>query len=218
MGVQAIRELIDKTKKAESESGHLQKQIFEQMENLHHSIELPEENATETIIRFVVEYIDHVPEFLDALYKASHEAGISSFINPFLDIAAENFLSSISRDDLLTGQDILLDKAYFAHRLIEEVNEQYLLKTGCTLIPMNMTWSNLIIHSIMGESFGNELDKIIEYTVQQMMGSQAIYNEQLFHDFTELRSPEDWINTWSKWNCLFQSTDIELSFTSRAAS
>ena len=217
MDVQAIRDLIEKTKKAESESGHLQKQICEQMEQLHHSIELPEDNATETITQFVVEYIDHVPDFLEALYNASNEAGISSFIYPFLDIAAENFLSPIFRDDLLSGQDILLDKAYFAHRLIEEVNDQYLLKTGSTLIPMNMTWSNLIIHSILGEPFANELDKIIEQTVRQMMGSQAIYNEQLFQSFTELRSPEEWINTWSQWNCLFQSTDIELRFTSKAA-
>lgn len=216
MDVQAIRDLIGRVGRLEAESGHLRKLINDQMELLHHTIELPEESACETLLKFVVEYIDHVPDFLEALYQASDEAGILSFIHPFLDIAEENFLVPLLQEQPLNGLDVLLDKAYFAHRLIEEVNDQYLIKTGSTLIPMSMTWANLIVHSILGEPFANELDTIVEKTVQQMMRSQAIYNEKNFRDFVCHRSPEEWVTIWSRWHCLSNNLGIELKFTSAA--
>lgn len=213
MGVQAIRDLIEQTKKIESESKHLQKQVCEQMEQLHHTIELPEDNACESVIQFIVEYIDHVPDFIEALYSASEEVGIQQFVFPFLTIAEENFLAITSLNEPLTGLDVLLNKAYFAHRLIEEVNDQYLQKTGSTLIPMSMTWSNLIIHSILGEPFANELDKIVEETVKHMMRSQGIYSQSRFENFMDMRNPERWIEIWTQFNCLSQRTNIELNFT-----
>ena len=216
MDVRGIRDLIKETKTIESKSKHLQKQISEQMGRLHHTIELPEDNACESIIRFVVEYIDHVPDFIEALYKASEEVGIQRFIFPFLDIAEENFLAIVTLNEPLTGLDVLLDKAYFAHRLIEEVNDQFLQKTGSTLIPMNMTWSNLIIHSILGEPFANELDKVVEETVKHIMRSQGIYSKDQFESFTNMRNPERWIEIWTEFSCLSQRTDIELNFTASA--
>ena len=218
MEVQAIRDLIHRAKVIESKSRHLRKQIYDQMEQLHHTIELPEENACNTVFNFVDEYIDHVPVFLEGLYKASAQAGIESFIYPFLDIAEENFLSPVTQDQRLVGLDVLLDKAYFTHRLIEELNDNYLTKTGSSLIPMNMTWSNLIVHSILGEPFANDLDVIIEQTVNQMMRSQAIYNKELFDGFVHMRNPEEWINLWTEWGCLSQKLDIELKFTAQHAS
>ncbi|MFK0571633.1 hypothetical protein [Endozoicomonas sp.] len=216
MDVQVIRHLIGRVKELEAQSGHLQKLIDDQIEQIHHSIELPEENACETLLIFTMDYIDHVPDFLEALAEASREAGIHSFIAPFLDIAEENFLSALTQDQPVNGLDLLLDKAYFAHRLIEEVNDQYLIKTGSTLIPMNMTWANLIIHSILDESFANELDVIADKTVDQMMRSQAIYHQERFMEFIHDRNSEEWIRIWSRWNCLSSNLGIELKFTSAA--
>lgn len=212
MGVQAIRDLIEQAKKVELQSKHLQKQISEQIERLHHTIELPEDNACQSVIQFVVEYIDHVPDFMEALYTASQEVDIQEFIYPVLDIAEENFLAIISLNEPLTGLDVLLDKAYFAHRMIEEVNDQYLEKTGSTLIPMNMTWSNLIIHSILGEPFANELDKVVEEAVKHMMRSRGIYSRGQFESFNNMRNPDRWIEIWTQFDCLSQKTDIELNF------
>ena len=217
MDVQAIRDLITRAKSVESENRHLRKQINNQMELLHHTIELPEEDASHAVLKFVVEYIDHVPVLIDGLYQASAEAGIERFIYPFLDIAEENFLSPETGEDGKAGLDALLDKAYFTHRLMEEVNDKYLSKTGSALIPLNMTWSNLIVHSILGEPFANELDTIIEHSVQQMMRSQAIYNKELFDGFVNMRSPEEWIHLWSQWSCLSKKLDIELKFISQSA-
>lgn len=216
MDVHAISNLIDCAKAHEAESSHLHNLVNDHLEQLHHTIELPEDMACETLLKFVTEYLDHVPEFLEALDKASQELKIEHFIKPFLNIAEENFLAPVLQSQTDISLFELLDKAYFAHRLIEEVNDSYLAKTGSTLIPMNMTWANLIIHAILGEEFGNELDRIVEETVRQMMRSHEIYNDRMFKDFVTNRNPELWINTWSKWNCLSSKMGIELKFTSAA--
>ena len=216
MDVQAIRNLIDCAREHEAHSSQLHSLVCQQLEQLHHTIELPEDMACETLLKFTNEYIDHVPCFLEALDKASEQLNIEHFISPFLSIAEENFLAPVLQSQSETGLFDLLDKAYFAHRLIEEVNDSYLAKTGSTLIPMNMTWANLIIHAILGEEFGNELDRIVEQTVQQMMRSHEIYNDRMFKDFVHNRDPEQWVNTWSQWNCLSSRMGIELKFTSAA--
>ena len=216
MDVQAISDLIDHAKKHEAQSMHLSALVEKQLNQLHHTIDLPEENACETLLKFVAEYIDHVPDFLRALEKASEELGIEGFIYPFLDIINENFMAPVlqSRSDVDMYE--LLEKSYFAHRLIEEVNDTYLAKTGSTLIPMNMTWPNLIIHAILGEEFGNELDSIVEQTVRHMMRSQTIFNPDKFQLFISQRDPEEWVNAWSKWNCMSHQMGIDLKFTSAA--
>ena len=216
MDVQAICNLIDCAKKHEAVSGHLQSLVCMELDQLHHTIELPEDMACTTLMKFTEEYIDHVPNFLTALNTASQELNIESFIAPFLGIAEENFLAAGTHSEHDPCLFTLLDKAYFAHRLIEEVNDNYLAKTGCTLVPMNMTWANLIIHAILGEEFGNELDRIVEETVQQMMKSQEIYNDRMFKDFVHTRDPEKWVNTWAKWECLYTSMGVDLKFTSAA--
>lgn len=216
MDVQAICGLIDRAKDYEAQSRHLEEILDGQLEQLHHSIELPEDTPCETLLTFVVEYIDHVPEFLDAVDKASQELGLSSFTSPFLNIAEENFLAPLLQGQTDIGLYELLDKSYYANRLIEEVNDSYMTKTGSTLIPMNMTWANLIIHAVLGEAFGNELDALVEQTVRQMMRSQAIFNEGEFKDFVAQRNTEEWVNTWSKWNCLSSKMGIDLKFTSAA--
>lgn len=216
MDVQAIRHLIDQAKKHEAQSMHLSLLMEEQLNQLHHTIELPEQNACDTLQKFVAEYIDHVPDFLKALEKASEELSIEDFIYPFLDIIEENFMAPILQSRSDVGLYEILEKSYFAHRLTEEVNDHYLGKTGSTLIPMNMTWPNLIIHAILGENFGNELDSIVEQTVRYMMRSQAVFNPDKFQQFISKRNPEEWVNAWSKWNCMSQQMGVDLKFTSAA--
>ena len=216
MNIQAVRSLIHDAKKLEAKNQLLKKLLEDQIEQLHHTIELPDQQACKTLLLFATNYIDHVADFLEALDISSKEAGIDHFIGPFLAIAEENFMAPALQGEATSGLDLLLDKAYFAHRLIEEVNDHYLIKTGSTLIPMNMTWANLIIHSILGDSFANELDTIVDKTVNQMMKSQAIYHKEKFMEFVHNRNAEEWIQLWSRWSCLSNDLGIELKFTSAA--
>ena len=216
MDVQAISDLIDHAKEHETQSMHLSTLVDKQLNQLHHTIELPEHDACETLLKFVAEYIDHVPDFLRALENASEELDIEDFIYPFLGIIEENFMAPILQSRTDIGMYELLEKSYFAHRLIEEVNDTYLTKTGSTLIPMNMTWPNLIVHAILGENFGNDLDSIVEQTVRYMMRSQAVFNPEKFQQFITGRDPEEWVNTWSKWNCMSHQMGVDLKFTSAA--
>ena len=214
MDVQKIRTCIALMKVQETNNKHLQSLICAQTDLLHHTIELPKDNANETLQSFATDYIDHVPDFIEAFYSAAEAADIQQFITPFLQIAAENFISPATGS--LQGLDVLLHRAYFAHRLIEEVNDHYLVKTGSTLIPMNMTWANLIIHSIIGDSFANELDGAVDKTVSEMMRSPTVFQEERFREFIRNRNTEQWIAAWAHCNCLSNNLGVELKFTSVA--
>lgn len=216
MDVQAISSLIDCAKDHEIQSQHLSSLVAAQLDDLHHTIELPDENGSDSLMRFVLEYIDHVSDFLKALERASSELSIEPFIYPFLDIIEENFMAPILQSRTDVGLYEILEKSYFAHRLVEEVNDAYLAKTGCTLIPMDMTWPNLIVHAILGEKFGNELDSIVEQTVKHMMRSKTVFNAELFNQFVEHRDPEEWVEAWSKWQCPGHQMGVDLKFTSAA--
>ncbi|OED41511.1 hypothetical protein ACH42_13860 [Endozoicomonas sp. (ex Bugula neritina AB1)] len=215
MEVQKIHALIHQATIVESENKHLSKQIDDQIEMLRHTMDLPEEDACSVVCEFALQYISHTPVFMECLYLASAQTGVESFIHPFLDIAEENFLSPITQSNRLVGLDDLLDKAYFTHRLIEELNDYYLIKSGVALIPVNLTWSNLIIHSILGEPFANDIDTIIEQTVQQIMRSQAIYNKKQFDAFINMKQRDEWIHLLTGLGKSSKTLDIELKFTAQ---
>lgn len=216
MDVQAICDLIDQARKREAQSMHLCSLVSSQLDKLHHTIELPDDDACETILKFVAEYIDHVPDFLKALERSSKELDIESVINPFMDIIEENFMAPIlqSRTDVCMYE--LLEKSYFSHRLIEEVNDTYLTKTGKPLIPMNMTCPNLIIHAIIGDKFGNELDSIVELTVHYIMRAQTAFSPENIQQLLTKHDPKEWLNVWSKWNGQSNQIGIDLKFISAA--
>lgn len=215
MEVQAIRDLIQQARMIESESGYLHQQIHAQWDKLHQILELPEQNGSAEVFQFAVDYIAHTPDFIEDLYQASTTAGITGFMHPFLNIAEENFLAPVTQSRQLTGLDVLLDKAYFTHRLLEELNDHYLARAGAVLIPVNMTWSNLMVHTILGEPFANDLDTIVEETVQQIMRSQATYNREQFDGFLHMKQREEWIKLLTNLGEIAQNMDIELKLTAQ---
>ncbi len=216
MSVQAIKNLIIQAKEQESVTRVLHRLINDRLPLLHPSIALPEENAGESLEQFTIHYIDLIPELIETLYAVSKDRRIAHFLQPFLHIIDENFISSTKQNNPLSGLDVLLNKAYFTHRLIEELNDWYLLKTGAGLIPLEITWANLIIHSIIGEHFANELDTIVDKTIEQKVSSQKNHTPILVNPSTNQQNPEKWLKVWSSWNNLSKNTGIDLKLTPAA--
>ena len=216
MELQAISSLISCAKAHEQQSQHLFSLVQSKLNTLHHTIELPRENGSEALMTFVLEYIDHLPDFLKAMEKASSELSGDDFIYPFLNIIEENFMAPILQSRMDVGLYEILEKSYFTHRLIEEVNDTYQSRTGHTLIPMDMTWPNLIVHEILGEAFGNELDSIVEQTVKHMMRLPEVYDEEKFRLYIERRNPETWIEAWSHWHSLGHQMGVDLKLSASA--
>ena len=210
MNTAALREQIKSAHQHEIKSGRLAKQLAEQLPHLHPAIDLPERDAAGVLARFVEAYIERVPDLLDAAAEVAHKAGIESQIKPVLKIAEEYFTSPPSALDGHEGLDCLLDEAYLAHRLVEEVNDLYIKHLGQPLIPLDTTVASLIVHQLIGEAFGNELDEVVHHSVDNMLNDESFAVEKVEAYRDRLTSP-DTGSAWKRWPCMSRQLSVGLS-------
>ncbi|MFZ2321224.1 MAG: hypothetical protein WAW12_15295 [Pseudomonas sp.] len=209
MNTAALRQLIQRAHQHEATTGQLARQLDAQLERLHPSIRLPVEDAQGVLERFVSAYIDQVPELLDAADAVACEVGITAQIKPVLKIAEEYFLQPQALLNGHDGLDGLLDEAYLAHRLIEEMNDRYIRQFGQALIPMDTTVANLIAHQLIGEEFANQLDDAVHQTVEGMLNPSR-FDPQLLQAYREQLDNPQVTAAWQNWPCLSRHLGIEL--------
>jgi hypothetical protein len=159
-----IRELIQRAQEQDSATGKLLEFVECRKKRLHTAIKLPEHQAAKGLADFVVRYIKHVPDFIDAIRSMAQEAGIAKDVEPLLKIASDYFMSPPSIVDPHSQLEALLDEAYLAHRLLEEVNDRFMAKSGIPLAPIDMTVANVIAHELIGEPFAKELDQAVLFS------------------------------------------------------
>jgi len=126
-----IEALVKKAKALDVENNQLTHMLEARVTHLHRAIKLPEEHAVQALREFVLRYIERVPMFIEAIDHISREAGISGPIAPLLNIACDYFLSP---PELIKGRSLfaaLLDEAYLAHRLLEEINDRLSVIVAC---------------------------------------------------------------------------------------
>lgn len=210
MNTAALREQIQSAHQHEASSGRLAKQLAAQLPHLHPAIHLPESDAEGVLLRFVSAYIEQVPDLLEAANEVAREAGIESQVKPVLKIAEEYFSQPPSALDGHEGLDCLLDEAYLAHRLVEEVNDLYIKHLGQPLIPLDTTVANLIAHQLIGETFANELDEVVHRSVDGMLDDESFAVEAVDAYREKLTSPDTGA-AWKKWPCLSRQLSVELS-------
>jgi hypothetical protein len=107
------------------------------------------------------------------------------------------------------GLDSLLDEAYLAHRLVEEVNDLYIKHFGRPLIPSNTTVASLIAHQLIGETFANQLDEAVHHAVDELLNDESFALDSVEAYRDRLSSP----NTeaaWKRWPCLSRQLGIGL--------
>ncbi|MCF5512012.1 hypothetical protein, partial [Pseudomonas sp. PA-3-6H] len=160
--------------------------------------------------RFVTAYIDLVPDLLDAANDVAREAGIESQIKPVLKIAEHFFLQPPAILAGHDGLDGLLDEAYLAHRLVEEVNDLYIKHFGQPLIPADTTVANVIAHQLIGEDFANQLDEAVHLAVDEMLNEESFALESVEAYREQLKSPQTEAS-WKRWPCLSRQLGVELS-------
>ena len=215
MNTAALREQISLAHQHEASTGQLAQQLEEKLPHLHPAITLAEGDRNIVMTRFVTAYVDLVPDLLDAANDVAREAGIESQVKPVLKIAEQFFLQPPA---ILTGHiglDGLLDEAYLAHRLVEEVNDLYIKHFGQPLIPADTTVANVIAHQLIGETFANQLDEAVHHAVDEMLNednfaleSVEAYREQLKSVATEA--------AWKRWPCLSRKLGVELELDQSA--
>lgn len=209
MNIAALRERIDQALQHETKHGSLAADLARRVESLHRVIRLPSADAPGTLLRFVRAYVDEVPELVEAAASVASEAGIDAQIKPVLRLAEEFFLSPPPELEGHEGLEALLDEAYLAHRLVEEVNDRYIAHFGQPLIPLDTTVANLVAHTLIGEPFANQLDAAVHHASETLLDAQIFSAETAQQYRAQLNNPRR-LAAWQNWPCLSRQLGIEL--------
>ena len=205
-----IRGAIAQAKTQEQENHALQSYIEERLPTMHPAIALPEGNRHLALLSFVIHYVEHVPDFIDALGEFMQEAKIYEEASQLLELAGKFFTQPPQIIEAHSGLRALTDEAYLAHRLMEEINDRLIMLAGSPLIPMDMTLSNLVIHDLLGDEFANQLDMIVLYTIER-----SFQNEKLAalvkNDYIEQQHAKQWEEALDKWPCLAGDNSISIN-------
>lgn len=218
MNIAALQQLIQRAQQHEASTGQLAEQMRNHLDQLHPSIRLPNSDTDGVLLRFVSAYIEQVPELLQAAQQVAREAGIEDQIKPVLKVAEQFFLQPPALMAGHDGLEGLLDEAYLAHRLVEEVNDRYITHLGAPLIPLDTTVANLIAHQLIGEPFANQLDEAVHHAVDGMLDEASFTQDSVQAYRERLHSPQT-DAAWQRWPCLSRQLGVELQLAeSRAAS
>lgn len=206
-----IRRLIRQAQLEDAHSSQLLAFVERRRRALHAAIKLPPEQASARLAEFVQRYVCHVPDFIEAVSSMAREAGIAAEVEPLLKIASDYFLSPPS---LVNGQsqlEALLDEAYLAHRLLEEVNDRFMAQSGIPLAPMDMTMPNIIAHELIGEPFANELDQAVLFSAELLLNEHRLDGENL-RRYVHRHREEGWHKELARWPCLQADLAIAVEF------
>ncbi|VXC74367.1 conserved hypothetical protein [Pseudomonas sp. 9AZ] len=216
MNIAALHVLIQRAHQHEASTDQLASQMQAHLGQLHPSIRLPNEDTHGVLQRFVSAYIEQVPELLQAAHEVSLEAGIEAQIKPVLKVAEQFFLQPPALMAGHEGLEGLLDEAYLAHRLVEEVNDRYIAHLGAPLIPLDTTVANLIAHQLIGEAFANQLDEAVHHAVDGMLDEASFAQDSVQAYRERLNNPQT-DAAWKRWPCLSRQLGVELQLNETRA-
>ncbi len=208
----SIKQIIYQAKSQANSEATLIEFLNKRRPLLHSSILLPKEQDIKPLVDFVDRYISHVPDFIDAIQTIIQEAKIENDVQPILTVASNYFLSP---PDLIKDSShllALLDESYLAHRLMEEINDRFMAKTGIPLTPMDNTMANLIAHELIGEPFSNLLDQAVLFSAELLLNENKMESESI-RQYIDMHKTRGWSDEIKRWPCLADTLDIRFEFS-----
>lgn len=174
-----IRNLIAAAILQEEESSLFRAHLSKQLPRLRKRLILPESSPVSALIGFISAYIESVPGSISLVTAVSKQLGFHRYVAPFLHIAEDYFIQPPNYIDTNSGLEALLDEAFLAHRLLEEVNDYHIAHLGHPLLPIDMTQANIIVHHLLGEPLANRLENLVQYASSQLLGKAGIWKATL---------------------------------------
>lgn len=205
-----IRKTIEIAQRLEARHHTLETYLDSVWPRLHKAIQLPEHEPGKALLGFVVRYIEQAPEVLDTLAALMEEAAIYDSGKVFIEIAANFFLRPPELVREHSGLHALVDKAYLAHRMVEEVNDRLMLLCDVPLAPIDMTLANVIVHELLGEDFANQLDLAVHYAVEALFQPDNLKSDPGLAPFLGTQTSQLWRNTLEGWPRLAEDSAISL--------
>ena len=175
MDIPGIRDTIAAALRHESETGQLSAKLAEQLPLLRQQLVLPEEEPVAALMSFVTNYVESVPGCISLVAAVSKRLGFNDYAAPFLHMAEDFFLSPPEELPELSGLEALLDEAFLAHRLLEEVNDHHIRHLHRPLLPVDMTEANIIVHHLLGDELAIKLEQLVQYTAQQLLNREHVW-------------------------------------------
>lgn len=215
MNTDMLQKLIQKSVAQEQQTGQLHQILQQRIETVESIVQLPELEALERLYEFVIRYIEQVPQMLEDLHQGAVEAGLLNYVSPILEVVEGFFMAPPEELSEVTGLAALMDEAFLAHRLFEEVNDTYIMRVGQPMIPFDMTMSNVIVHTLIGEPFANDLEQIVTLAAKGIFGEEKAYEENdKFLAFMDKKENDNLVKIAQSWPCMskLMGLDSHLQF------
>ncbi|MFN3578876.1 MAG: hypothetical protein ACK4VV_00190 [Pseudomonas sp.] len=207
MNIQALRDRVSKAEQQEQLQTGLRGWLQPRVAVLHPSIAAGDD-VMDSLYRFVSGYIAQVPDMLEAAQSVAERTGTREQMLPVLKVAEAFFLQPPDLPQDHQGMLALLDEAYLAHRLVEEVNDRYIAHGGQALVPLDATRANLIAHQLLGEPFANELDDMVAEAVETL-APESLFASASFDQFRALAASGPG-SPWEEWPCLSRQLGVDI--------
>ena len=176
MGIQSIRKAIAAA--AAADSGELRHYFESRMGTLEARLALPAEDPVGALVNFTRRYIEYVPEFLELTRERAAALGLEKQAAPCLNLAEDFFLAPPVDIEGESGLHALLDEAFLAQRLIEEVNDRLRGSGGQRLVDADMTRANIIAHHLVGEPLATRLELLVERSLGLVDQHAGLFSRQ----------------------------------------
>lgn len=211
--ISLIRKAIDQARAEEAHTRQLETFIATAAGGLHQAIDLPDADPVRALADFVIAYIEQVPDFLQTLDELMLSCGLREQGRVFITIAEDFFLQPPELVKQCGGLRGLIDEAYLAHRLMEEVNDRLIMLCGIPLTPWDMTLANIVVHNLLGETYANELDLAVHYALEALFEPDRSLENGAIAQFVARYQACDWEARLRGWPSLAGNTDIRLRFS-----
>ncbi len=206
MGTDSIRHIIAAAKQQERQTLALHRHLDSRLAQLGQQLVLPKHQPVAALVAFVEQYIDYVPEFIDGVMQRSLEYDLQPAVIPFMHMAEDFFMAPPEELGIEPHLQGLLDEAFLAQRLIEEVNDRYIQLHRKPLLPVDMTRANIIVHHLIGDALANRLNLLVEQSVALLIDQQ-----HLFRNFTlDTDTETSLFALWQNLPCLSRDAAIDL--------
>jgi hypothetical protein len=170
-----IRESINAALRTERDTHQLRTRLEHQLPQLKQDLVLPEEEPVAALIMFVTSYVKSVPSCLSLVTVVSKRLGFFEYAAPFLHLAEDYFLQPPDELPHNEGLEALLDEAFLAHRLLEEVNDHHIKHLQRPLLSLDMTEANSIVHHLLGDVLASQLELLVQFTASQLLNREYLW-------------------------------------------
>lgn len=174
MSIHSLRRAIADAKRLEWLTGAFELSLRHKKAQLHRAIQIPRQHSSDILVEFATHYIEHTVALIESIQQRVRRLGLEEAIAPAIQTALAFFRAPPlpSREPVAGNEPKLyqlMEQAYLAQRLLEEVSDLCALWRNSRLSNFENTRDSLIIHQLIGERRANQLDTIAYRLAQEQL-------------------------------------------------